>query len=136
MKDDQPLLDDTIVGHKTYLGKDRMLFKHEPLTKREADIIIAAAERDEAKRIEMIPDQATGIKTLWDAYQRLKDFGWCDIDYCPKDQTRFNVLELGSTGIHKGYYYGEYPNGSIMIEDDDLGASPSTAAILFKPLGD
>ena len=58
------------------------------------------------------------IVELFDRYQRLKRLGWNDIQYCPKDGTVFDAIEAGSTGIHKCYYDGEWPNGHWWVVDE------------------
>ena len=39
----------------------------------------------------------TALRMMCDAYQRLKDFGWNDAIYCPKDGSIFDVIEAGSS---------------------------------------
>jgi hypothetical protein len=74
-------------------------------------------------------EQATILK-MFEAYQELKRLGWNDIQYCPKDGTWFYVLEIGSTGIHKCYYEGEWPSGHWWIaEAGDLWPS---RPVLFR----
>lgn len=111
-----------IVGHKTFATgeKDEHGFpkmRHEPLTRGEADAMWESAEKAKAERNARMPDEQSAIKALFDAWYRLKDFNWNDPSYCPKDGSRFNILELGSTGIHTGYYQGEWPKGSWWVED-------------------
>jgi hypothetical protein len=44
--------------------------------------------------------------------------------YCPKDGSEFEVLEAGSTGIHRCVYQGEWPTGRYWIlADGDMSPS-------------
>lgn len=70
------------------------------------------------------------IRALFDAYQELKRLGWRDAMYCPKDATWFDAIEVGSTGIHRCQYRGEWPKGTWWIADDgDLWPS---RPVLFR----
>jgi len=126
-----------IVGWKTFATGERdedgfEKHRREPLTRSEGDAIWAAAEAAKADRIKRMPDEKAAISALFDAWQRLKDFKWNDPIYCPKDGSPFNVLELGSTGIHTAHYSGTWPDGHWWVADDhDLW--PSRPA-LFKLL--
>lgn len=88
-----------VVGHKTYRNDDGT-FRHEPLYESEANDLMARIEAAEARRNELMPDEEAAIRMMMDAHTRLKDFGWRDAVYCPKDGSVFKVLEAGSTGKH------------------------------------
>jgi hypothetical protein len=119
---------DKIVGHKTF--QDGYGFRHEPLYESEADALIAQCDAADARRKEAMPDEASAIRALFDAYTRLKDLGWNDPVYCPKDGSVFKVIEAGSTGIHDCIYEGTWPTGSWwIISDGDMWPSRPT---LFK----
>jgi hypothetical protein len=123
--------DTDIVGHKTFFTRERG-FYHEPLTRQEADALIEQADRAEQKRNELMPDERTAILMLFDAYQRLRDFGWRNAENCPKDGTMFKVIEAGSTGQHDCIYMGEWPSGTWwIVEDGDMCPS---RPVLFKPI--
>lgn len=118
-----PNADDPIVGHKTMLDGS-----HLPLRKSEADALWAAVEAEKARRERDMPDEQSAIRQLWDAQYRLKDFGWKDPVYAPKDGSLLDILELGSTGIHRGYYEGEWPKGYWwLLDDGDM--SPTRPAL-------
>lgn len=86
-------------------------------------------EKDRAK--EMKTEHAA-LRVMFSAYQRLKDLGWREACYCPKDGSTFYVIEPGSTGIHVAHYQGEWPKGTWLIHaDNDLCPS---RPILFKPM--
>lgn len=124
-----------IVGHKTFdtgeicpeTGFPKM--RHEPLTRAEANAIWESAERAQKERAERMPDEQSAIRALWDAYQRLRELGWNDPVYCPKDGSHFKVIEPGSTGIHDANYNGEWPKGSWWVYDGDIWPS---RPVLFK----
>ena len=59
----------------------------------------------------------SALLVLQQGYQRLKDLGWKEIEFCPKDGTVFEVIEVGSTGVHKCHYQGEWPRGHWWIHD-------------------
>jgi hypothetical protein len=80
----------------------------------------AKAEAAHTKRIADMPDEHSAIHRLWDAQERLKELGWKDPVYAPMDGSPLDVIELGSTGIHRAYYEGEWPTGSWWIHDGDV----------------
>lgn len=94
------------------------------------EAIIASAEAKEAQRAIDMPDEKSAILAMWAAYQRLRELGWREAMYCPKDGSFFDVVEPGSTGIHACQYWGEWPTGHYMIHDGDIW--PSHPA-LFRP---
>ena len=121
------MADDPIVGHKTLDDGT-----HLPLRKSEADEIWARAEANKAMRADSMPDDQTAMETLFAAYLRLKELGWRDIIYCPKDGTVFEAISAGSTGVHPCYYDGEWPDGRWWtMEAGDLWPS---RPILFRPV--
>ena len=122
---------DEIVGHKTFSdGKGG--YYHEPLRASEAEEILRRCEAEDARRKELMPDEQAALRMLCDAHTRLKELGWDDAIYCPKDGRLFEVIEAGSTGIFKCSYDGEWPNGHWWIhEHGDL--SPSRP-VLYRPL--
>lgn len=129
---------DDIVGHKTIDTGERdpetgfPLYRHEPLTRAEGQELRAQVEKAQAERIARMPDEQAAIHALWDAHQRLKELGWREPMYCPKDGTRFKIIELGSTGIFEGAYRGEWPNGSWDSWDEHDMYCSSIAPAMFK----
>jgi len=91
---------------------------HVPLTEAEAAAIWESVERATAERNAKYPDEKACLAAISDAVQRLRDFGWSDAVYCPKDGSVFDVIEAGSTGIHKCSYGGKWPDGSWWIHAD------------------
>ena len=116
---------DPIVGHKTFHDGH-----HEPLRKREADELMAAVDTAKARRAEQMPNDQSAIHALFEAWLRLKELGWNDAQYCPKDGSLFDAIEAGSTGIHRCRYDGQWPTGYYwIVGDDDLYPS---RPVLFR----
>ena len=91
------------------------------------DKLWASAEADEQKRAADMPTEQDAINAIGQAYQRLKELGWNDAIYCPKDGSSFDVFEVGSTGIHSAHYEGKWPTGTWWIaEAGDLWPSRPT----------
>ncbi|MEQ8504630.1 MAG: hypothetical protein RIB80_04840 [Rhodospirillales bacterium] len=119
-----------IVGNKTF-SDGRGGFRHEPLTRDEADTIWTKAKALYDKRAADMPTERDALNALSQAYKRLTELGWKNAIYCPKDGSIFKVIEAGSSGIHDCSYWGEWPTGSWMIHaEGDLCPSHP---ILFKP---
>lgn len=117
---------DEVVGHKT-ISDGHGGFRHEPLRKSEADELLRQIEAADAKRKDLMPDEDAAVEMFFDAWLRLKDFGWREAMYCPKDGRLFEVIEAGSTGKFKCEYSGEWPTGSYWIHaDNDLSPSRPT----------
>lgn len=96
------------------------------------DTIWKHSEESERKRAEMMPDEITALKVMNEAYKRLKELGFKEAQYCPKDGSLFNSVEAGSIGISVCSYSGEWPTGHYWIHAaDDLWPS---RPILFRPI--
>ena len=90
----------------------------------------AFAERD-AARAALMPTEQDAIKLMFEAFTRLKDLGWREAIYCPKDGTEFDAIEPGSTGIHATHYSGEWPDGGWWVSaQGDLWPS---RPVLYRP---
>jgi hypothetical protein len=130
---------DDIVGHKTCdtgeIGEHGFpVMRHEPLTRAEGEALWQSAKEAERLRAERMPDEQAAIHALCDAHQRLRELGWKEPQYCPKNGTNFKVIELGSTGIFDCYYQGEWPDGLYMVSDDRDIYPTSTGVAMFKLL--
>lgn len=121
---------DPIVGHKTL--RDGNGLRHVPLHESEAAALLADCEKRAADRAALMPDEEAAIAMFFDAYTRLKELGWNDACYCPKDRSQFLVIEAGSTGQHRCFYEGEWPFGSWWVVDD--GDMYPSRPVLFKRL--
>lgn len=118
---------DDIVGHKTLLDGTQ-----EPLRRDEAKAIWAQVRASDKRRRRLMPDALSALDMLGDARQRLRDEGWADGIYCPKDGSEFAVIEYGSTGIFAGFYCGKWPDGHVIC--CDFVGHPK--GILWKPLSE
>ena len=120
---------DDIVGHKTFSTGERdedgfPKHRHEPLTRAEADAMMNIADQQKQKRAENMPDEQSAIEAMFQAHYRLRELGWKEVIYSPKDGSPFKVIEAGSTGIHHCHYSGTWPDGMWNIEaDGDLWPS-------------
>lgn len=124
---------DAVCGHKTFSVPGGG-FRHEPLLRSEADAIWAQCEAARIKREADMPTERDAIEAMFQAWLRLKELGWREAIYCPKDGSTFNAIEPGSTGIHNCSYEGEWPNGSWWVHYD-CDSGPSRPC-LFKPKGE
>lgn len=96
------------------------------------DQVLAELDANKTRRAVQMPDDYAALRALMDVYSRLKELGWKDAIYCPKDGTIFEAIEAGSAGIHRCHYQGEWPRGSWWVHDGgDLFPSHP---ILFRPL--
>ena len=116
-----------IVGHKTIRNGDGT-FRHEPLRQVEADEIMRGIEDSDRRRIELMPTEQDAVRMMCDAFHRLKQLGWRETMYGPTNHT-VQLIENGSSGIHKGSRWHDWPEKTWWIDGD----SPSNPC-LFKPL--
>ncbi len=75
-------------------------------------------------------DEFTALLKLMEAWTKLKTLGWTEPRYFqfpPEGQT-FELIELGSTGIHRavkshGYFFvdGEWPSQPFLVRKVELG---------------
>lgn len=120
-------MDGPIVGYKT-LTDGRSV----PLRRSEADEIMRRVDAARQRRSEQMPDERAALNAMMDAWLRLKELGWKEAIYCPKDGSLFNVIEAGSSGIHVAHYEGKWPGGGWLVHaDNDLWPS---RPILWRPL--
>ena len=117
---------DPIVGHKTFHEGEG--FRHEPLRQSEAKAILAACDAAKARRAADMPTEEDAARVMWSAYQRLRELGWRETCYGPTNETVL-VIEPGSSGIHQGVRWNDWPEKTWWIDGD----WPSTPC-LFKPL--
>lgn len=86
-------------------------------TQEQAEAIFAEIRRTDAEREAEMPDTKAALHRAHVARERLKSTGWREGIYCPKDGSKFALVEWGSTGIHAGHYIGEWPTGHIYCGD-------------------
>ena len=128
---------DDIVGHKTFDTGERdkhglPILRHEPLTRTEGEAIWQAVEKSRAERALRMPDEKAAINAMFDAYDRLRELGWSDAIYCPKDGTHFQIIENGSTGVFDCVYEGKWPDGYWTAFDDRDAYPSSKAPALYR----
>lgn len=96
------------------------------------DGLLASWKAAQEKRSQDMPTDETALNVMFDAWQRLKEMGWQEAIYCPKDGSMFFCIEAGSTGIHHCSYDGEWPKGGWWVhEHGDMWPSHP---ILWKPI--
>lgn len=78
---------------------------------------MALVNAQRAKREADMPTEKDALSVMHLAHIRLRELGWSDAIYCPKDGSRFEVIEAGSTGVFTCHYSGTWPEGSWWIED-------------------
>jgi len=101
-----------------------------PFSEMDAKEIFEEFDRRDKERAEKMPDVQAALNQMFEAYTRLKDLGWREAMYCPKDGTVFDAISAGSTGICPTSYNGEWPKGRYWgYEDGDIWPSNP---ILFK----
>jgi hypothetical protein len=111
-----------IVGHTTFRDADG--YRHEPITREQADALWAAAEAEQQARAKDMPTEEDAVRAMCRAYQRLRELGWKETMY--RSSERFGmqrIIEPGSSGIHEGRYDGEWPDGSWWLYDGDVWPS-------------
>lgn len=102
------------------------------VTEEQFNELIAAIDRRDQQLAADMPTEQDALKVMFSAWERLKQLGWREAIYCPKDGTPFEVIEAGSTGIHTAHYEGAWPKGSWWVrEAGDLWPS---RPILYRPL--
>ena len=79
--------------------------------------LLAEVEANKAARAKAMPTEKDALTVMFSAYQRLKELGFNEACYCPKDGTLFDAIEAGSAGIHTCHYDGEWPKGHWWIHD-------------------
>lgn len=104
-----------------------------PLSEEQATAIWDLAMRQKSDRAERMPDTESAVRAMCDATNRLRELGWRDAMYAPKDRPLL-LIEAGSSGIHHGYR----DDIGFWIEDGDTWPSrpvlfreqePATAAL-------
>lgn len=101
------------------------------VSKDEWDAMEVADLKEKMARSALVPTEQDAINLMFECWQRLKELGWREAIYCPKDGTEFDAIEAGSTGIHRCFYSGEWPTGHWYVADhDDLWPS---RPIMYRP---
>lgn len=74
------------------------------LTPAQARAIWEECERKDAERAKTYPDSLSCLRAMSSAEERLKQLGWRDGRYCPRDGSTFATCQVGSTGMWKGFW--------------------------------
>ncbi len=82
-----------------------------PIENTDAEALWKRCEDDKAQLAAIMPDDKAALRVLSNAYVRLKDLGWKEACYCPKDGSTFHSISVGSTGIGDTCYQGDWPTG-------------------------
>jgi hypothetical protein len=85
--------------------------KRGPISQMTIEVALEHIGELERRRAELMPDIHVTLRVMLMVWQRLRDLGWNDPIYCPKDGTLFQSIEFGSTGIFDCRYVGEWPDG-------------------------
>lgn len=102
----------------------------EIVSKEKLDELFKKLEAKQQERAKKMPDEESALAQMMEAFTRLKELGWREAIYCPKDGSMFSAIEAGSTGVHKCNYQGEWPTGSWWVYDGDMWPS---RPILWRP---
>ena len=88
------------------------------------------SRKERQERAQKMPTQEDAFRQIYEAYHRLKELGWKDAKYCPKDGSLFDAYEAGCIEIQTASYVGTWPDGSIFAHDkhDSYPSRP----ILFR----
>jgi hypothetical protein len=73
------------------------------------------------------------VAAITKAIRKLEAEGWRLPTNARADAEMFEIIEAGSTGIHRGFYEGEWPEGSWFILCDD-GDVCGTWPMLVRPI--
>lgn len=122
---------DDIVGHATMTDGS-----HVPLTRAEADALWETAKAAQAKRAADMPTDIDALHALHDAFVRLRELGWREAKYAPKDGRELEVIEPGSSAWHTGYFRyhnGRDGAGCFWLPDDTGDEWPSHPILYREP---
>lgn len=90
-------------------------------------------ERKRANKLaSLATDERPAITRLYSAWSDLKAEGWREIMYAPKDGTEIEIIECGSTGIHKAVWlsfeHKPFDSCGAFFADGNWPSSP----VLFR----
>lgn len=98
--------------------------------------LFARIEAKDAWRREVMPGEHEALVLMFEAFERLKELGWRDSHYAPRDSRPLELIEIGSTGVHRGHCRerpaSDFPTTWFWIEDGDLW--PSKPILFREPL--
>lgn len=100
------------------------------VSQKEFDQLLHEIKQDKRSRAEKMPTEKDAIKLIFEAYLRLKELGWQDMTYAPRDGSTFSIIEAGSTGIHPCFDFGQGSGDWMSPADGDLY---HIRPMMFKP---
>lgn len=83
---------------------------------------ISMMDRIEARakaRRQRVPTEEDAFRLSHDCFERLKELGWREIQYCPKDGTEFDAYCFGDLVSFDCTYEGQWPDGMWVQHDED-----------------
>lgn len=102
------------------------------MTEIDVHALLRNAEEQKAARAAQMPTDADCFRVMVQAVQRLKELGWAEAIYCPKDGSAFEAIEAGCSLPGTCIYMGDWPDGGWWMQDaGDLWPS---RPILWRPL--
>ena len=78
------------------------------VSKEQWDALIASIEAGRKHRADMMPTEQDAIAVMFKAWERLKELGWREAAYAPRDGRTLEFIEAGSTGVHVGHRDEKY----------------------------
>lgn len=91
------------------------------------------SEDKSAARAQSMPTEKDAIRAMYEAWTRLKELGWREGEYMPKDGKRYAGIQSGSTGIH-AFTARPLEAGGTMYEVYDGDIWPTrTPPVVFRP---
>lgn len=94
--------------------------------------ILREAEAQKQARAEQLPTEYDCLRVMQQAFYRLKEMGWNEASYAPKDGGYFQAIEFGCAKPMECCYLGEWPSGRFFAaEAGDLWPSRPS---LYKSL--
>lgn len=114
-------------GHLTHADGAHTSLSHD-----EAKALWDAVEDQKRRRAELMPASGDALSMICTAKERMREPGWQEAKYCPKDGEEFAVIEWGCSGIFPAVYHGEWPTGLLYYCD----SFTNPAGCMFKPLAD
>ena len=65
------------------------------------DILAVPAPLDPSTAVTATERELKEMRAMFDAYRNLLNLGWREVMYAPRDWSPLEVIEPGSTGIHR-----------------------------------
>ena len=115
-------------GHKTMSDGS-----HVALSADEAKALWERIENEKNERASKLPDSLACLSAISQAKNRMRELGWREGVYCPRNGETFAVSQIGSTGMWSGHWspgIDQLSHGFVIAADSAM--NPQTT--FFKPL--